>query len=231
MTSLETRSTDLLRDRRVYQNHHLDSTRWERYAPRAGDVIVTTAYKAGTTFTQEILLHLLHGLEDPLPERGEISPWIDARFHPGTLDDLYAALEKQQGIRFMKSHLPHDGLPYFEQVRYLVVARDPRDVFMSLSNHHENYTDLAYESVDGGDRLGDPMPRFDKDLQCVSGTGSREAGSSGSPRAGRSGGTCATPRVGGTSGTCRTSASCTTPTCSRISSEPCGRSPRSSATR
>ena len=160
-----TRSTDLPRITRVYQNHHLDSTRWDRYAPRAGDVIVTTAYKAGTTFTQEILLHLLHGCEDPLPERSEISPWIDARFHPGTLDDLYAALEKQQGIRFIKSHLSQDGLPYFEQVRYLVVARDPRDVFMSLSNHHQNYTDLAYAAVDGGERVGGPMPRFDEDLQ------------------------------------------------------------------
>ena len=37
---------------RVYQNHHLDSTRWDLYKPRPDDIIITTAYKAGTTWTQ-----------------------------------------------------------------------------------------------------------------------------------------------------------------------------------
>lgn len=162
---------DTPRVTRVYQNHHLDSTRWRAWAPRAGDVIVTTSYKAGTTFTQEILLHLLHGLEDPIPERGEISPWPDARFQPLRLDDLHAWLEKLDGTRFIKSHLAFDGLPYYEQVRYLVVARDPRDVFMSLSNHWANYTDTAYASLDGDDpdgaaRVGDALPRFDDDLHA-----------------------------------------------------------------
>ena len=40
---------------RTYRNHHLDSTLWREYEPRPGDVIVTTSYKSGTTFTQQIL--------------------------------------------------------------------------------------------------------------------------------------------------------------------------------
>ena len=155
---------DLPKPTRVYQNHHLDSARWDRFEPRPGDVIVTTSYKAGTTFTQSILLQLLHGEQDPVPELGEVSPWIDARFEPVPLDQVYAGIEAQEGRRFLKSHLPLDGLPYWEQVRYLIVARDPRDVFMSLVNHYENYTDMAYAAVNGGDRVGDPMPRFPDDI-------------------------------------------------------------------
>lgn len=34
---------------RIYQNHHLDSTRWERFAPRDDDIVIATSYKSGTT--------------------------------------------------------------------------------------------------------------------------------------------------------------------------------------
>ncbi len=158
------RVLSLPRPTRVYQNHHLDSTRWNGFKPRRGDIIVTTSYKAGTTFAQQILLHLLYGKQDPLPRRGEISPWIDARFEPTPLEDVLAGLERQGGRRFIKSHLPLDGLPYYEEVQYLVVARDPRDVFMSFSNHYSNYSELAYAMMNGGDRVGDPLPPFEPDV-------------------------------------------------------------------
>ena len=73
-------------------------------------------------------------------------------------------IEAQRHRRFLKSHLPLDGLPYHANVKYLIVARDPRDVFMSLLNHYGNYTDAAYTIFDAGDRVGPPMPRFDDDL-------------------------------------------------------------------
>jgi len=44
-----------------YRNHHLDSTRWDGYSVRDDDVIVTTAYKAGTTWTQRIMASLILG--------------------------------------------------------------------------------------------------------------------------------------------------------------------------
>ena len=52
-----------------------------------------------------------------------------------------ARLEAQAHRRFIKSHLPLDALPYFPQVRYIVVVRDPRDVFMSFWNHYSAMTD------------------------------------------------------------------------------------------
>ena len=46
-----------------YRNHHLDSTRWDHFNVRDGDIVVTTAYKAGTTWTQRILAALVLGSE------------------------------------------------------------------------------------------------------------------------------------------------------------------------
>ena len=46
---------------RVYRNHHLDSLRWDGVVPRDDDIVITTAYKAGTTWTQRIVAALLFG--------------------------------------------------------------------------------------------------------------------------------------------------------------------------
>src|SRR5436190_8369392 len=46
---------------REYRNHHLDSTRWDAVNPRDDDIVITTAYKAGTTWTQRIVAGLVFG--------------------------------------------------------------------------------------------------------------------------------------------------------------------------
>ena len=150
---------------RVYRNHHLDSTRWADYRPRDGDIVVTTSYKAGTTFTQCILASMICGGVESLQKvEDEISPWIDSRPDPTPLNEIYARIEAQDHQRFLKSHLALDGLPYFENVHYLVVARDPRDVFMSFANHYGNYTNFAYEQFNDAGLPGDPLPRAEKDI-------------------------------------------------------------------
>jgi len=148
---------------RVYQNHHLDSTRWEVIRPRDGDIIVTTSYKSGTTWAQQILHGLLHGHDDPVPDMRAVSPWPDARFMGLSKEDLANWAESLTGRRFLKSHLPLDGLPYYPEARYLIVARDARDVFMSLLNHYGSYTDLAYAALNSDDIVGDPLPRCPDD--------------------------------------------------------------------
>ena len=145
---------------REYRNHHLDSTRWNAFTPRDDDVVVTTSYKSGTTWMQQIL-HLLifKDTPDALPV-GLVSPWVDARFQ-SPIEEVKAGLEAQTHRRFVKSHLPLDGLPYYPQVKYVVVARDARDVFMSFWNHYRNYTDGQMERLNdrtgwSGDSLPDP---------------------------------------------------------------------------
>jgi len=141
---------------REYRNHHLDSTRWDAVKLRDDDIVITTAYKAGTTWTQRIVGGLLLG-----PGRVDLhaeSPWVDARF-TGPLEPVVANLDAQRHRRFMKSHLAADGLVYSPHVKYIVVGRDTRDVFMSLWNHYSSYTDLAYALLNDADRPGPEFPR------------------------------------------------------------------------
>lgn len=77
----------------------------ERQRPAGRDVVVTTSYKAGATFTQTILLSLIHGSIVDYPKLEEISPWIDCRPVATPLEDIYAALAAETRQRFIKSHL------------------------------------------------------------------------------------------------------------------------------
>jgi aryl sulfotransferase len=143
---------------RLYQNHHLDSTRWDVYNPRPDDVIVTTSYKAGTTWTQQILHQLFYRDHKELPDFDAVTPWPDARFIPISKEKLGVFMDAIEGRRFIKSHLPLDGLPYYSQVKYLIVGRDCRDVFMSFFNHYSRYTDLAMTMMNTPDIQGDLLP-------------------------------------------------------------------------
>ena len=143
---------------RKYRNHHLDSTRWDQFTPRDDDIVVTTAYKAGTTWTQRILAAMILGPGPLYGRLGEISPWIDARF-VGPIEPIFHRLEAQRHRRFIKSHLAADGLRFFPQLKYVVVGRDTRDVFMSLFNHYSSYTDMMYDLFNDPDRPGPEFPR------------------------------------------------------------------------
>lgn len=147
---------------RVYQNHHVDSTRWGHFTPRDDDIIISTSYKSGTTWMQAILKHLILQNTE-LENVMSFSRWIDARWN--AIDDVIEQLESQTHRRCIKSHLAFDGLPYHPQVKYIVVARDGRDVFMSLWNHYANYNDSFYEKLDmTPDRVGELMPRWTDDI-------------------------------------------------------------------
>lgn len=145
----------------TYQNFVLDSTRWQHYQPRADDIIVATSYKSGTTWTQEIVRQLLFCGQD-VPERdeiglGQLSPWFEVRGFP--LDAMLTGLEAQKHRRSIKTHLALDGLPYFPQVKYIVVGRDARDVGMSIWNHYYGQKDETFGTSDNlKEHLPPPPP-------------------------------------------------------------------------
>jgi aryl sulfotransferase len=143
---------------REYRNHTLDSTRWTGFVHRPGDINITTPYKSGTTWMQQIVASLVWWPQSLTVSLDEVSPWLDARFH-GPIESILQDLEAQQHRRFLKSHLAADGLPLWEDVSYIVVGRDPRDVFMSLWNHYSGHTDRFFEFINDPGRPGDPFPR------------------------------------------------------------------------
>jgi len=148
---------------RTYQCQHFDSTRWDGYQPRDSDIIVATSYKAGTTWTQAILAHLLFP-DGQFPDTpANLSPWLDMNMVP--LDVALDTIESQTHRRYIKTHLPLDGMRYEDKVKYVYVSRDGRDVFMSMWNHYRNYTDQMYLDLDNMPGFEDqPFPRAPDDI-------------------------------------------------------------------
>ena len=147
--------------RRVYRTWILDSTRWDRYRPRPGDVVIATYPKCGTTWMQQIVGLLVFGSPEPRPVM-KISPWIDRRF-PWPAEAVMKEIEAQAHRRFLKSHLPFDGLPIHDEVRYIHVGRDGRDACMSYHNHctalaPETLAKLDHEGLQDP-TVGRPYPR------------------------------------------------------------------------
>ena len=99
---MATASTDQLRMpvvKHLYQNHVLDSSRWNFLPLREDDIIVATSYKAGTTWMQAIVGNLIFsGQELPAP-LSELSPFLEFRMVP--LELVLAGLERQRNRRFI----------------------------------------------------------------------------------------------------------------------------------
>jgi hypothetical protein len=126
----------MTRERVRYRSVVADSVRWDGFAFREGDVVISTPPKCGTTWMQRLVsLLVFDGPDLPAPI-SKVSPWLDMQLAP--LDDVTALLEAQTHRRFIKTHTPLDGLPYDERVRYVCVGRDPRDVSVSTRHHMTN---------------------------------------------------------------------------------------------
>jgi len=156
--------TDALTPPKIYQSWSTDSRRWKQYQPRAGDIVIGTYPKCGTTWMQRIVDLLVFQSAEARPIVA-VSPWIDMRFRD-PIEQVLERLEQQQHRRFMKSHLPFDGLPLYDEVRYIHVARDGRDACMSYFNHCSGYTEIAYQGFDRASAdMGGPAPRCPSDVR------------------------------------------------------------------
>jgi aryl sulfotransferase len=137
---------------RTYRSYGFDSRNWDLIPPRDGDIVITTSYKSGTTWMQNIVLRLVFQGR-PLPAVSDVSPWID-RYRPDP-EPMREQLAAQTHRRILKSHLALDGIPYRPSTCYIVVVRDARDVFMSLWNHMSNLTPATLSAInEAADRNG-----------------------------------------------------------------------------
>ncbi len=93
-------------------------------------------------------------------------PWVDVRIAP--LERFLTGLEQQTHRRFMRTHLPLDGLRYDRRLKYVFVGRDARDVFMSFWNHYHSFTDMALTMLNTTPgRVGPELPRCPDDIHEV----------------------------------------------------------------
>lgn len=134
----------------VYQGRITNTSRWAGFRHRPDDIFICTPPKCGTTWTQAICAMLVFGKVDHGQQPGVISPWIDAEYAP--IEDYLEKVEAQTHRRYIKTHTPFDGIPYYPECTYLAVFRDPRDAYLSGLNHRDNMTDwdLATSSFPNG---------------------------------------------------------------------------------
>jgi len=152
---------------RVYRSWVADSRRWDGFKPRPTDIVIATYPKCGTTWMQQIVSLLIHKSPEPrtLPHQ---AAWLEMR-HQTTPAEALAAIEREPSPRSIKCHMPFDGIPVFDEVKYIHVARDGRDACMSYHNHCRAFTPgaLARQDKAGLDDpwLARPAPRASEDAR------------------------------------------------------------------
>jgi hypothetical protein len=144
-----------------YRSIIADSGRWDGFSFRPGDVVISTPPKCGTTWTQMLCALLIFDGPDFPAALANLSPWLDMCNRP--LAEVTADLAAQTHRRFIKTHTPLDGLPLHDDVTYLVVGRDPRDVMISYEHHaanmdFERFLELRAAAV-GNEDLAELPPR------------------------------------------------------------------------
>jgi aryl sulfotransferase len=119
-----------------YQSPDEDSARWLGFPFRDGDIVISTRSKTGTTWAQMICALLIFQAPELPAPLAELSPWLDHLIEP--VDDVYARLAAQKHRRFVKTHTPLDGIPLDPRVTYIVTARHPLDMCVSLCHQGDN---------------------------------------------------------------------------------------------
>lgn len=140
-----------------YRSDEEDSGRWDGFAFRDGDIVISTRSKSGTTWMQMICALLVLQTPDlpaPLPH---LSPWLDWSGIPR--DEIHAQLSAQRHRRFIKTHTPLDGVPLDDRAIYIVVARHPLDLAVSLYHQGKNIDRDRLRQL-----MGRPAPDADAPL-------------------------------------------------------------------
>ncbi len=142
-----------------YRNVVSDSARWSTFEPRAGDIVISTPPKCGTTLTQMLCALLVFDGPDFPGRLDDLSPWFDMNTRSDA--EVLAEVAALDHRRFLKTHTPLDGIPDWPEVTYVTVGRDPRDVFVSWEHHIENTDrDRFMIAVDEGVGLDAVAPYY-----------------------------------------------------------------------
>ncbi len=137
------------RKTRELESHHFDSTVWNDYRFRDGDVIVATYGKSGTTWTQQIVGQILFRGDESV-DLGALSPWLDLRVPPKEVK--LDAMEAQTHRRFLKTHLRSTPSSSARGAISLHRARRPRRGLESLQPSCPRQRDM----VRGAQRFARP---------------------------------------------------------------------------
>jgi hypothetical protein len=130
-----------------YQSTDEDSGRWTGFPFRPGDIVISTRSKSGTTWMQMICALLVFQTPDLPAPLSELSPWLDWLINDR--DEVWTRLAAQRHRRFIKTHTPLDGIPLAPEATYIVVARHPLDMAVSLYHQGANLDRTRMRELSG----------------------------------------------------------------------------------
>jgi hypothetical protein len=131
-----------------YRSPDEDSGRWFEFEFRPNDIVISTRSKSGTTWMQMICALLVFQTRELPRPLADLSPWLDWLGTPR--DDVYGQLQRQTHRRFIKTHTPLDGLPLDDRATFIVVARHPLDMAVSLYHQGDNLDRTSISELTGG---------------------------------------------------------------------------------
>jgi aryl sulfotransferase len=137
-----------------YRSSDEDSARWDGFEFRAGDIVISTRSKSGTTWMQMICALLIFGRPELPAPLSELSPWLD--WLVVDRGEIFERLAAQRHRRFVKTHTPLDGVPSDPRVSYIVVARNPLDMAVSLYHQGANIDRTRQRALIGAPEPSSP---------------------------------------------------------------------------
>jgi aryl sulfotransferase len=130
-----------------------DSRVWPEFMKTAGfvegDIVIADPFKAGTTWTQRTVEQILNNGEETGERLSDKSPWLDSSWgdHAGMIAKLKEQADKGNR-RVMKSHLPADCVPIQDDVFYIFVGRNGKDLACSFHNYLHNFNSETMQEID-----------------------------------------------------------------------------------
>ena len=116
---------------RVMSAPRLKRRAFADYTPNEHDVVVCTYAKSGTNWTLQIVTQVAHLGRGDFEHIHDLVPWPDP-LTPGLVDLKEPTWEGAPAkLRALKTHWEAPYVPYNPDARYIVVARDPKDVLVS----------------------------------------------------------------------------------------------------
>ena len=117
---------------RRMQSPRLKARAFKGYRPTRHDVFVCTYVRSGTNWTMQIAFQIAHRGRGEYEHIHEVVAWPEPPM-PRIVDlrDDAPARQAPTGLRVIKTHLESDYVPYSPEARYIVVVRDPKEVFVS----------------------------------------------------------------------------------------------------
>jgi len=140
-----------------YRSADEDSARWRDFEFRPGDIVISTRSKSGTTWMQMICALLVFGTPELPAPLAELSPWVDWLVVPR--EQMLSGLAAQTHRRFVKTHTPLDGVPIDPRATYIVVARHPLDMAVSLYHQSDNLNRDRLRALTGASAPSEPAAR------------------------------------------------------------------------